>query len=82
VSSRVIINDDRNIKHRSPLIPKDNMRVYLSTTVPRISDIVRRKHAQKSHRVTDWLKLFVIFQEKTLNMAVYSFFQTFCLLVH
>jgi len=36
--------------------------VSLSTTAPRISDIVRRKQAQKFHWVTDWLKLFVIFQ--------------------
>jgi len=57
--------------------------ISLSTTVPRLSDIVRRKHAQKSHWVTDWLKLFVIFQQKkNLNMDLYSFFQTFCPLTH
>jgi len=51
------------------------MEVYLSTAVSIISDIVRRKQEQKSHRVTDWLKLFVIFQQKkNLNMAVNSFF--------
>jgi len=35
-------------KYQSQLIPKDDMRVSLSTTVPRISDIVRRKQTQKS----------------------------------
>ena len=58
------------------------MRLSLSTTVPRISDIVRRKQAQKFHWVTDWLKLSVIFQKKkSLNMVVYSFFQKFCPLI-
>ena len=71
------------IKHQTRLIPKDDMRVCLSTTFPRISDIVGRKHAQKSHWVIDWLKLLVIFQQKeNLNMTVYSFFQTFWLLIH
>ena len=33
--------------------------------------------------MTEWLKLFVIFQKKkNFNMAVYSFFQTFCPLIH
>jgi len=27
----------------------DDMKLSLSTTVPRISDVVRRKQAQKSH---------------------------------
>ena len=82
VWSRVIIKDDYNIKHRTRLIPK-MIWECLSNTVPGIADIVHRKHAQKSHWVIDWLKLFVIFQQKkNLNMAVYSFFQTFCLLVH
>ena len=48
-------------KQWSRLIPKDDMRVSLSTTVPRMSDIVHRKQAQKYHWVTGWLKLFVIF---------------------
>jgi len=34
----------------------------LSTTLPRISDIVGRKQAQRSHGVTDWLKLFAIIE--------------------
>jgi len=49
-------------KQRSGLIPKDDMRVSLSTTVPEISDIVRRKQAQNYHWVIGWLKLFLIFQ--------------------
>ena len=40
---------------------------FNSTAVPRISDIVRRKQAQKSHWVTCWLKLFVIFQLKKIK---------------
>ena len=36
-------------KLRSRLVPKDDMRVALSTTAPRISEIVRGKQAQKSH---------------------------------
>ena len=36
-------------KHRTRLIPKDDRRVALSTTAPRISEIVRGKQAQKSH---------------------------------
>jgi len=36
-------------KLRTRLIPKDDMRVALSTTAPRISQIVRGKQAQKSH---------------------------------
>jgi len=31
-----------------------------------MSDIVSRKQAQKSHWATDWLKLFVIFQQKEI----------------
>jgi len=46
-------------KHRFRLVPKDDMSVSLSTTIPRISDIMRRKQAQKSHRVTYWLELFI-----------------------
>jgi len=83
VWSKFIIRDDHNIKHRTRLIPKDEMRVCLSYTVPRIADIVHRKYAEKSHWGIGWLKLFVIFQQKkNLNMSVYSFFQTFCLLIH
>jgi len=50
-------------KHQSQLITTVDMTVSLSTTVPRISDIVRRKQAHKS--LTGWLtglKLFLIFQ--------------------
>ena len=36
-------------KHRSRLVPKDDTRVALSTTAPRILEIVRGKQAQKSH---------------------------------
>ena len=36
-------------KLRSRLVPKDDMQVALSTTAPRISEIVRGKQAQKSH---------------------------------
>ena len=66
-------------KHGSRIVPMDDRRASLSTTVPRISDIVRRKQAQKSH----WLfKIVSHFQKtKNLNMAVYSFFQTFCPLI-
>ena len=39
-------------KHRTRLILKDDMRVALSTTAPRISEIVRGKQAQKSHLLT------------------------------
>ena len=62
-------------KHGSRIVPMDDRRASLSTTVPRISDIVRRKQAQKSH----WLFEIVSHFQKTknLNMAVYSFFQTF-----
>ena len=36
-------------KLRSRLVPKDDMRVALLTTAPRISEIVHGKQAQKSH---------------------------------
>ena len=36
-------------KLQSRLVPKDDMRVALSMTAPRISEIVRGKQAQKSH---------------------------------
>ena len=36
-------------KLRTRLVPKDDMRVALSMTVPRISEIVRGKQAQRSH---------------------------------
>jgi len=60
----VLLNDDHKTKHRSQMISKDGMKVLLATILLRISDVVRRKQAQKSHWVTDWLKLFVIFQKK------------------
>ena len=82
VWARVLHRDHHKTKHRSRLIPKDDMRVFLSTTVPRITDIMRGKQAQSSHRVTERLKLFVIFQQKNnLNMDFYFFFQTFCHLI-
>jgi len=37
------------IKQKSISIPNDDMRISLSTTVARTSDIVCRKQAQKSH---------------------------------
>jgi len=74
---RILINDDHKTRHRSQLIPKDDKRVSLSTTLPRILEIVRRKQAQKSHRVA-WLVGIVrhLSIKKNLNKAVYSF-QTF-----
>jgi len=82
VWGRVLLNYDLKTKHRSRLIPKDDMRLLISTTFPRIADIALRKQAQKSRWVTDWLKLFVIFQQKKkLIMAAYSFFQRFCSLI-
>jgi len=51
-------------KYLSRLIPKDDIRVSLSTTVPRVSDIMRRKQRQRSHWVTERLKLFVIIQKR------------------
>jgi len=78
-NGKVLFNDDHKTKQRSRLIPKDDIRVPLLATAPRISYIVRIKQAQKSHWVTEWLKLFVTFQQKkNLNMAIYSFFLTFC----
>jgi len=62
VWGRVLPND--KTKHRSQSSPKDDMRVALSIPVPRISDIVSRKQAQKSQWVAEWLKLFVILQWK------------------
>jgi len=56
VWGRVLI-EIHETKHRSRLIPKDDMRVSLSTTVPRMSDIVRKKQAQKYPWVTGWLRL-------------------------
>jgi len=44
-------SDDHETKHQSRLIPKDDMRllrVSPSTTVPRISDIVRIENKHKS----------------------------------
>ena len=37
------------MKHRSRLVLKDDMRVALSTTAPRILEIVCGKQAQKFH---------------------------------
>ena len=62
VWGRFLLNDDHKTKHQYRVIPRADIRVSLSTTLHRISDIVRRKQAQNSHWVTDWLKLFVIFQ--------------------
>jgi len=49
VRRRVLLSDDHKTNYRSLQIPKHDMRVSLSTTVPRISDILRRKQGQKSH---------------------------------
>jgi len=40
VWGRDVPNDDHKTKHWFPLVPKKDMRISLSTTVPRISDIV------------------------------------------
>jgi len=40
---RILFNDDRETKHQSRLIPKDVMRVSLSVTAPRLSNIARGK---------------------------------------
>jgi len=65
VWGKVLLSDEHKTKHWSRLIPiKDDMRISLSSTVPIISDILRRKQAQKSHWVTDSLKLFVILKKK------------------
>jgi len=61
-------------KHRSRLIPINDMRVSSSTIAPRLSNIAHGKQAQKSHGVTDWLELFVLFNKTKLNMVIYSFF--------
>ena len=45
-------------KLRTRLVPKDDMRVALSMTVPRISEIVRGKQAQRSH----WLTVEIVRQ--------------------
>ena len=45
-------------KLQTRLVPKDDMRVALSTTVPRISEIVHGKQAQKSH----WLTVEIVCQ--------------------
>jgi len=61
---RILFVDDHNAKRRSILVAKDDVSVAPSNTVPRISNIVARKQVQKSHLVTDWLKLFVNYWEK------------------
>ena len=69
------------IKHNIDLngFPRMTCEFFLPTTLHRLSDIVRRKHAQKSRWVTEWLKFFVIFQKKNnLNGPLHFFFQTFC----
>ena len=78
VWSKVLLNDDHKPKHRTQLIPKD-MRVSLSTTVPRMSNTVPRKKAQKSHWVTGW-NCLSFFKNKNKHGCV-SFFQTFCHLI-
>jgi len=72
------------IKHNIDLngFPRMTCEFFLPTTLHRLSDIVRRKHAQKSRWVTEWLKFFVIFQKKNnLNGPLHFFFQTFCLFI-
>ena len=54
VWGRVLRSDDHKTKHWSRLITKDDMRVPFSHTVPRISNIVRRKQSTKVS-LSDWL---------------------------
>ena len=61
----LMMTTKQNIDHRSRLIPKDDMRVSLSTTVSRKSNLVRRKQARKTHYwVTDWFEIVCHFSEK------------------
>jgi len=66
VLGRVLLNDDHKTNHRSRLVTKDNTRVSLSTSVPRISDIVRRKQAKKGS-LSGWLVKIVCHFSKKKN---------------
>ena len=80
VWGRVLLKNHKT-KQRCRLIPKDDVRVSLSTTVPRMSDIVRRKQAQK-YSITEWLAGWSCYhlsiREKLKWLAVHYFFLTFC----